>query len=378
SVLAKVTWFSRRSGPVGSATTLTPENNPRRPTLKRLLLVWAMLAVALGSASAAMAKDDNREIREAMARGADRLVALQHKDDKDDGGWGRYPNDRVTRANLYGITARGLLAAYKVTKNPAYLQAAVEAGKALLAIYKLNPSGRPYSQDVEFLVDLSKATHDQKYSRVAKAWYANIIKDFPDANKRVDERLYPQNGSNKPDKRAGWAVASDIRAAKRTKQKQYARALAEAIIAQSGDWEGQGTELKYSFLGWGSLLWALHDLGDGYNSTIKAYRSSLLAKQEPDGSWYGADTQVTAYVVLGLSVAEGEGAERAVARAARFLLEMQLTNGGWLLYPPGVPSLCPNGVPDPCNERPEVDGEVLQALLYVQGEHADSEAECDD
>ncbi len=328
-----------------------------------------MLAVALGSASAAMAEDGNREIKEAMARGADRLLVLRNPD----GGWGNWPGDK-TQDNLYGLTARGLLAAYKVTKNPACLQAAVEAGKALLAIYKLNPSGLPISQDIEFLVDLSKATHDQKYSHVAKAWYANVLEKSP--QDRVDDRLKKGNGL------AGWAVASDIRVAKRIKQKHYARALAEAIIARSGDWDKQDPDFGwyYSFLGRGSLLWALHDLGDGYNSTIKDYRSFLLAHQEPDGSWKRLgtqDTQVTAYVVLGLSVAEGEGAEQAVARAARFLLGMQqkLGNGGWLLYPEAQ---CPPGVPGPCNERPQVDGEVLQALLYVQGEHADSEAESDD
>jgi hypothetical protein len=323
-----------------------------------------MVAVALASASAAMAEDGNREIREAMARGADRLVTLQH----EDFGWGNFAGDPNTQPKLYGITARGLLAAYKVTKKPAYLDAARKAGDRLLEIHPDDPSGLPYSQDVEFLVDLSKATHNQAYSRVAKAWYAKILERFPDANDRVTDRLEMKGGTER--KAAGWRVASDIRAAKRTKQKHYARALAEAIISRHDEWEGQGTELKYSFLGWGSLLWALHDLGDGYNSTIKDYRSFLLAKQDPDGSWYGATTQVTAYAVLGLSVAEGEGAERAVARAARFLLARQFEKGGWPLFP-GAPELYSNGAP-------QVDGEVLQALLYVRGEHADSEAECDD
>ncbi len=46
---------------------------------------------------------------------------------------------------------------------------------------------RPFTVDVTFLVELSAITHDSSYKNTAKAWFACVIADFPNAADRADK-----------------------------------------------------------------------------------------------------------------------------------------------------------------------------------------------
>ena len=94
-------------------------------------------------------------------------------------------------------------------------------------------------------------------------------------------------------------------------------------------WPGrQPAGVQVPILGEGSLLWAIHDL-PGFDAQVNEYRAFLLAQQDPAGSWDGGDSQVTAYVTIGLQAVGGTGTSAAITAAANFFLAQQLPTGGW-------------------------------------------------
>ncbi len=131
---------------------------------------------------------------------------------------------------------------------------------------------------------------------------------------------------------AAWDAASFIRAAKAAGDLDYALAAAVRTRDLEPLWKdtnpahkygvcgnpaGCGPAdnpqaFKYTILGEGSLLWAIHDL-PGFDAQVNEYRAFLLAQQDPAGSWDSGDSQVTSYVTIGLR----PSAARAPARRSR-------------------------------------------------------------
>jgi hypothetical protein len=111
----------------------------------------------------------------------------------------------------------------------------------------------------------------------------------------------------------------------------------------------------YTILGEGSLLSAIHDL-PGFDAQINEYRSFLLEQQDPGGSWDAGDSQITAFVVMGLAAVGATGANSAIALASEFFLSNELPAGGW----PATVTESGSGV-----ESIEVDGEVVQAMATL-------------
>ena len=336
--------------------------------MKRIIILaialFAVVAATLmtaGTASAAKPGGQKEALNEAIVLGADLHLSRQGTYDNTCGG-GYGPPDVAeientwewkigtgnTCWNVGGISATGLLAAYEQTDDPVYLDGALLTGDTLVNKYDTivtdDPEGaewedRPFSQDIEFLVRLSRDSEEGSYAAVASAWYSILVDNMPavaNANRYIDARK----------SLAGWDLASQIAAALAVGETDYATGIAARLIERRGDWEGVlYSGWDYTIGSYAILLWAFAELGDNsFNGYVGEIRTALLDAQGADGSWDGGDYQTTAYAVLGLS-ADGT-AKGAQARAWAFLRDNQTTEGGWS-YPP---------------EYGEVNSEVLMAL----------------
>lgn len=341
----------------------------KKSTLLYALVVSLFVATPVTSAVA----DPPDPIRAAIDAGADRLVDIQNPD----GGWEWIVGLSLCGGscpNLFGVTALGLVDAYRVTHDSDQLAAAALAADALIAKHAAGPvcdsnpstgADRPYTVDTSFLTDISHLgkvgsivgpTAKKNYRKVAKAWFACVMADFPSAAARADNRI---NGriSQGLNNLGAWDASLDIRAAMNVGQRAYALAEALQVIARASDWDVADPDCPgCENLSKGLFLAATHELqGDPtVRSARNAWKGQLLAVQLPNGSW-GDDTQLTAYVVMGLAeTSQGQPTRTAIKAAVGYLLSQQNPLGGFNA-----------GTTDP-TEYGEVDGEVLQALTAAE------------
>lgn len=342
----------------------------KKSTLLYTLVVSLFIAAPVTPAVA----DPPDPIRAAIDAGADRLVNIQNPD----GGWewvvGVPDCDfglGVSCPNLFGVTALGLVDAYRVTHDSAHLAAAARAADALIAKHAAGPvcdgipgtsADRPYTVDTSFLTDISHLgkvgsivgpTAEKNYRKVAKAWFACVMADFSTgalrANNRINGRI--SQGFNNL---GAWDASLDIRAAMDVHQRAYALAEALQVIVRAPDWDVVDLDCPgCENLSKGLFLAATHELQG--NPTVRSARNTwkgqLLAAQSPDGSW-GGDTQTTAYIVMGLAeTSDSKPTKKAIKAAVGFLLSQQNLLGGF------------NSSATDLTEYGEVDGEVLQALF---------------
>jgi hypothetical protein len=149
---------------------------------------------------------------------------------------------------------------------------------------------------------------------------------------------------------AAWDSASLIRAAVAVGNVTFALSAANRIVELESQWKDTNPAHRwdqcvnpngcgpidnplafdYTLLGEGSLLWAFHDLG-GFGTQITGYQNFLVAQQDqPGGSWDAGDTQITAYITLGLAAIGG--ADAAIQSAVKFFLTTKLPSNGWPSY----------------------------------------------
>lgn len=301
--------------------------------MKKFIAMLALVAVVAGvmaivgggQAFAAVLGSNQEELRAATVKAADLHLSRQDTYSGIDNTWEWVIGTGGGYWNVVGISATGLLAAYERTGDTDYLNGAVATGSTLVTHYDAlsnDFAGRPYSQDVEFLVRLAVDSVDSSYATKAATYYARIT-----ANKtavQTADRYIADRSSL-----AGWDLASQIRAAVAVGNSAYASGMAARLIERRTVWEGDTAwGIDLTTLSHASLLWAFRALGDkSFNGYVGEIRDSLLAAQGGNGSWYGGDYQATAYAILGLS-ANGS-AKGAQARAWAFLRDTQNTLGGW-------------------------------------------------
>ena len=314
-------------------------------TIKKLIIlgvVVLMMKVIVSPAFAHKAGGNREALLKAIVKGADLHLARQGTYSGIDNTWEWQIGTEITGPNVQGISATGLLAAFERTEDEDtdYIGGAVAAGNTLVSRYDATTS-RPYSQDVEFLVRLSKDAENPQYASKAATYYERVTTAFTaiqNADRYIDGRK----------SLAGWDLAAQIRAAVAVGEADYAKGMANRLLERWDDWVNilyNGWD--YTIVSFGSLLWALHELDDSdYAATIKSIREHLLSLQETNGSWEEGDYQTTAYISLGLSSVHGKGAKDANHKAWGFLRDSQTLEGGWS-YPP---------------EYGEVNSEVLMAL----------------
>ena len=313
--------------------------------MKKLIaiaLVVAMLLTMLVSSSsvvfAAKPGGQQEALNDALTLGADLHLSRQGTYSGIDNTWEWVIGSGSSGPNVQGISATGLLAAYERTGEQSYLDGAILAGNTLEARYDAAPEDRAFSQDIEFLVRLSQDSGDGSYATVAQQWYANTT-DAYDAEELVDYYIDTRGYL------AAWDLASQIRAAVAVGETDYAAGIASSLFDSDFDWEDPWLG------GWdyGSLLWALRDLGDdSFRSHVEEMRDILLDTQEENGSWDGGDYQSTAYAILGLARPRTPGLAQIVSHAWVFLRDTQTVAGGW------------------APEIGEVNSEVLMALAIIR------------
>ncbi|HEV3139193.1 MAG TPA: Calx-beta domain-containing protein, partial [Vicinamibacterales bacterium] len=321
---------------------------------------------------------DQAAVVQSITKGANRLKAIQNPD----GGWPFKVGSLVcggafgTCTNTIGTTALGLLATYARTGDAASLTGARAAGDLLVSRYNVaiaqTPQGLPFSQDVEFLMWLAQVTGSTTYSSTATAWFQIAVNRFPNAADRINDLLTKRNAQGLRSNVA-WDAASYIRAAKAAGNAQYALDTANAIVALEPQWKDTNPAHRfdqcgnpnvgcgpadnrfafdYTLLGEGSLLWAVHDL-PGFASKVGEYSAFLFAQQDPGGSWDVGDSQITAYIVMGLAAIGGQASDNAITLAGGFFIDNQFANGGW---PASVGAFANPG------EFGALDGEAVRAM----------------
>jgi len=345
----------------------------KKSTLLSVLAASLFVAAPVTPAVA----DPPHPIRAAIDAGADRLVDIQNPD----GGWEWVVGLSLCGGscpNLFGVTALGLVDAYRVTHDGDHLAAAALAADALIAKHAAGPAcdtnpgtdaDRPYTVDTSFLTDISHLgkvgsivgpAGKKNYRKIAKAWFACVMADFPTGAARADNRIDGRiaQGLNSL---GAWDASLDIRAAMDVHQRDYALAEALQVIARASDWNVVDLDCPgCENLSKGLFLAATHELqGDlTVRNARNAWKGQLLLAQSPDGSW-GGDTQATAYIVMGLAeTSDSKPTKKAIKAAVGFLLAQQNSFGGFN-----------SSATDP-TEYGEVDGEVLQAL-FAAADHDD-------
>jgi len=298
----------------------------------------------------------------AITATADRLVALQGTD----GGWdwvvtdltahsGTYPSP----ANLFGVTALGLIDAYEVTGDEAYKTAAQVTADHLLTLDRaVDPNVRIQSFDYRFLVEFSALSGDPSYEAHAiEQWsVAKAASDFHygDGNQ---ENIYDFWFTHTdPDSHgfAAWSASDMGLAALAMGDTSWASNMAAVLVLHLAGID-QGD--IYRVIGLGHALEFLNAVDpETYSTQITNLIAGLTGTQNADGSWPGtADqgtVQNTAYAVMGL-VAVGEAG--AARKGANWLVANQISIGdsigGW--------------IENDGKEYSENDSEALQALASV-------------
>jgi hypothetical protein len=208
---------------------------------------------------------------------------------------------RRSAVNITGVTAAGLLAAFRLTSLQEHQDAALRAARSLVEAYDLGwKKHRPFTQDIEFLAEAGFIIDAGRWFNVTCSYYAP--EPFVD--------LIMSGRGNTP-AIAGWDLASAIRAAIAVGQIAYARGLVTATIKRRSEWD-RGDKGLGQWLARGSMLWALAKARDRVGLTPEQRRvaeslaAELSAAQRREGGWQEGPggvycTQTTAYAVLGLS-----------------------------------------------------------------------------
>jgi hypothetical protein len=286
--------------------------------------------------------------RPAIINAADRVVELQRTDAGWEGTWYWYVGNTADVTNLTGVTALGLIEAYKDTKDIAYLDAAIGAADFIQAHLGAGATGTQYhvrttAPDIVFLYKLSNVTGDTTYATRANQEWNNITIFWPTAGD-LDSLFRAISRSS------AWDIAFFLEAAYLSGDTVWADDAA-AILANKDDPFYYGATDWYALNLAGSIR-AL--VGSGYagvyNDEIVWMLNELINLSDGD-SGVGGYVQDTAYAVMAFSTVGG-AANKYANDLGRWLASQQLDNGGWL---------------EDSDEYAEFNGEALRALSSTIG-----------
>jgi hypothetical protein len=276
-------------------------------------------------------------------KGADRLVELQSS---SDAGWDwnvtglTAHSGSASPTNIYGVTALGLLEAYKLTGNSSYLDAAKKVADAIVAGKSQRTDGSIRSPDYRFLVEYGLISGDSTYISYARSkWDSDVanVKYYASP-----EAMYNHLATTWMDDTGidVWELSNFGLSAFAVKDTDWANKAADVVASYSLTINDSD---DYRFVGWGNALRFLCTVNaTKYSEKITSLVSLLESKQLSNGSW-NSDTQDTAYAIMGLNLA---GAIDSAKRGVEWLVTTQQSNGGW----------------SDGSEYSEVDSEAIQAL----------------
>jgi hypothetical protein len=319
-----------------------------------------------------------------ITKGADRLVATQN----NDGGW-EWENPDTNQAtgisapNTLGVTAQGILDAYKITKKNSYLNACISTYNRLLT-NSTNPDPwyhKIRGSDITFLVELSEVTGDSTYADFAKTRYQTLLND-----------PVIQSFHSHPNTATGLAeYLRDYRINQSALISWDINRYILGVLALNRYYLGQGfdadanlmVEVIYKSLYVNPVDFDLLNSNQNfywfaYTGAVDAFmttglhldkidflKATLLASQLTTGSMAGSfldvtyssgppatspDAQVTAYAVMALLKA---GENPAAKKGVKYLVKTQSPNGCWT-EDTGT------------TENTEVTSEAIQAIYNFQ------------
>ncbi len=315
---------------------------------KRLFIALVVMMVLTATTSVVWAGGNAR--RPAIEAGADRVVELQRTDTGWEGTWFWYVDSTYNATNLTGVTALGLLEAYRDTKDSAYLTAAIGAAGFIQTHLGAGATGTQYhvrttAPDVVFLHRLSQVTGDPSYATRANLEWNNLKSFWPTAGDL--DSLF--RAINRP---SAWDIAFFLEAAYLSGDTTWADDAA-AILANTDDPFYYGTDPFWYALNVAGAIRALVGCGytgQYYDNIVKLYGWLISLCDDEDG--VGGYVQDTAYAVIAFSTVGGPARQYA-NDLGRWLAGQQDASGGWT-------------EPDEY-EYPEADGEALRALASTIG-----------
>jgi hypothetical protein len=316
--------------------------------MKKTIYSIVLVLIALSLTTTTVFAGGNAR-RPAILAAANRVVELQRTDAGWEGTWYWYVGSTYNATNLTGVTALGLLEAYKDTKDATYLEAALDAADFIQTHLGAGATGTQYhvrttAPDIVFLHRLSEVTGDASYATRAVLEWNNIASTYPTAA-ALDALFRAIN------RRSAWDMAFFLEAAHLSGDTVWADGAA-AILADTSDAFYYGDDTWWYALNLAGSLRAL--IGCGYYNEY--YESNILLLGELisliDGdNGIGGYVQDTAYAVLAFSTVGG-AATRYANDLGRWLASQQEENGGWL---------------EGEYEYAETDGEALRALASTIG-----------
>lgn len=340
--------------------------------ISALMLVSLISVFQVGVASAEEQTYLERGATDAIVKAADNLLATQN----EDGGWEwmNPDNDPSTGTpspyNTLGVTAQGLLDAYKLTLNTDYLAVCVRTYDGMVMRvenwenYRLKSTDtywRIRGPDIPFLVELSEVTDNSAYADFARARYENALDEFGNgtATEFAEYIRDARIGQGYPAV-ISWDINLYIQGALALDGYYPAQGystqaidMAEVIynsLYVGNDFDFENKNQDEYWLAYTGAIEAFATTGT-HTTEVFGLMSALLGGQEPDGHFVGvgdgSDAQTTAYAITALLKATETS---AAVRGAYYLIGAQLPTGGYLYDGGG---------------NTEVTSEAAQALFDV-------------
>ena len=284
--------------------------------------------------------------RPAIISGADRVAQLQRTDLGWEGTWNWTVGSTGTATNLTGVTALGLLEAFRDIKDQTYLDSALAAAGFIQAHLGIGATGTQYNArltapDIVFLHRLSEVTGEEAYNDRAIQEWINFKSTYPTAASL--DALF--RSINRP---STWDIAYYLEAAHLSGDTVWADDAA-GILANTNDTFYYSDDTWWFALNLAGSIRALVGCGyyPQYSGAVNSLLYSLIGIMDKDNAIDGY-VQDTAYAVLAFNSVGG--AARAYSNDLGRWLSRKLAAdacGGWI---------------EGGYEYPEVDGEAVRAL----------------
>jgi hypothetical protein len=290
-------------------------------------------------------------MRVALAAGAERLCALQRTDAGWEGSWRRYVGSNLSATNTVGLSALGLVEAFKVLHDESLLSCARGAAAFAIAHLGAGATPPPYhprftGADLLLLHRLHQVTGDEGYRiRAADEW-RNIRSYFYFASALELHRFF-----QKIERQMGaWDLSFYLEAADLSGDTAWADGAAAVLADTLGGLYGERTN-EYRVLNIAAAVRALSGQGYGaiHRADVEALSGALVEAVEAEA--LGPSIQDTAHVALAL-LSAGQASRATAGRLARILVARQEPWGGWMSA--GV-------------QYPHVVAEALWALATYRG-----------
>ena len=303
-----------------------------------------------------------------MERAAFRLLATQNAD----GGWewanpDTNPSD-TSPDNTLGVTAQGMLDAYKHLGLTRLLDASIVTydGMVVRALDPLSDTHRIRGPDIPFLVELSEVTGVSTYADFAKDRYESAVAEFGGGTATGFAEFFRDDEIDQSlPALISWDINHNTQGALAldryfpgegyfAEAVEMAEVLYDSLYVDRVDFDLTNPAQTYYWFSVTGALEAFATTGTHPTEVVDLTVRLLGSQSSSDGGFISGPTwqetiQPTAYAIMALT--EVGGQDRAVVSAINYLVGTQELNGGWLEANWGGGTECT-----------EISSEVVQAI----------------